>query len=99
MRLEFWKMTAAGNESQIAIAKKIMTGAVIGLVIILAAFGIAVFVMRVLLGATGGGGGGDGGTETDVGGAGEGRGQRHEVEDDGGGKGGSDLCPRQRQSS
>src|SRR3989344_4167384 len=53
----FLWMTAAGNESQIAIAKKIMTGAVIGLVIILAAFGIAVFVMRVLLGATGGGGG------------------------------------------
>ncbi|MFA6551705.1 MAG: IPT/TIG domain-containing protein, partial [Patescibacteria group bacterium] len=49
-------MSAAGNEKQIETAKKIMQAAAIGLVIILSAFGIAAFVMRVLLGATGGGG-------------------------------------------
>ncbi|MEK7068182.1 MAG: pilin, partial [Patescibacteria group bacterium] len=61
----FLWMTAAGNETQIALAKKIMTGAAIGLVIILAAFGIAAFVLRVLLGATGGGGGGEACTTVD----------------------------------
>ena len=53
----FLWMTAAGNTDRIDKAKKIMTGGVIGLIIILASFGIATFILRVLLGATGGGGG------------------------------------------
>ena len=46
-------MTAGGNEDKIEEAKKMITAGVIGLVIILAAFGIATFVISSLLGATG----------------------------------------------
>ena len=58
----FMWMTAAGNPDKIATAKKIMIQAGIGLLIILSAFGIAAFILRVLLGATGGGGGAPGGS-------------------------------------
>lgn len=46
-------MTAGGGEDKIAEAKKLMTAGVIGLVIILAAWGITVFVLNALLSATG----------------------------------------------
>ncbi len=49
-------MTAKGEEEKINEAKKIMMGGVIGLVIILASFGIATFVMSRLQSATNGGG-------------------------------------------
>ena len=47
-------MTAAGEEQKIEQAKKILTNAVIGLVIILSAFAIASFILSRLLEATGG---------------------------------------------
>jgi len=47
-------MTAAGNMEQITRAKQVLTAGAIGLVIILSAFGIATFVMRVLVGSTDG---------------------------------------------
>jgi len=50
----FLWMTAAGNDDKVGQAKQLMTAGVIGLVIILAAFGIARFVINALLGATGG---------------------------------------------
>jgi Type IV secretion system pilin/Bacterial Ig-like domain/IPT/TIG domain len=46
-------MTAAGNEEQIERAKKVLISAIIGLVIILSAFGIATFILNSLLQATG----------------------------------------------
>jgi hypothetical protein len=46
-------MTAAGNEDGIASAKKTIAAGVIGLVIILMAFGIAQFVINALYNATG----------------------------------------------
>ena len=52
----FMWMTAAGNADKIELAKKIMTRAAIGLLIILSSFAIATFILRVLLGATGGSG-------------------------------------------
>jgi heme/copper-type cytochrome/quinol oxidase subunit 2 len=45
-------MTAAGNEDQVGEAKKIIIAGVIGLVIILAAWGIAQFVLTQLINAT-----------------------------------------------
>jgi len=48
----FLWMTAAGNEDKISQAKGMMSAGVIGLVIILAAFGIATFVMNALVTAT-----------------------------------------------
>jgi heme/copper-type cytochrome/quinol oxidase subunit 2 len=48
----FLWMTAAGNETQIEKAKKIMTGAVIGLGIMLASYAISKFVTAELLRAT-----------------------------------------------
>lgn len=61
-------MTSEGNEEKIEQAKKLLTNAVIGLIIILASFAIASFILNSLLGAqsnvsvstagTGGGGGG-----------------------------------------
>lgn len=48
----FLWMTAAGNEDQITKAKNLMVAAVIGLVIILAAFAIANFVLNQLVRAT-----------------------------------------------
>lgn len=49
----FQWMTAAGNEDKVSGAKKMMTAGVIGLVIVLAAWGITVFVLNALLNATG----------------------------------------------
>jgi hypothetical protein len=46
-------MTAGGNEEQVEEAKKILVAGVIGLVIILASWGIATFVLNSLLHATG----------------------------------------------
>ncbi|MDD4900549.1 MAG: fibronectin type III domain-containing protein [Patescibacteria group bacterium] len=48
-------MTAGGEADKIEKAKKILTGAVIGLIIILASFAIASFILNSLLGATTGG--------------------------------------------
>lgn len=47
-------MTAAGNEDQVGEAKKIIVAGIIGLVIILAAWGIAQFVLTQLINATSG---------------------------------------------
>ncbi len=46
-------MTAAGNEDKIGEAKKLMGAGVVGLVIILAAYAIAAFVINQLVDATG----------------------------------------------
>ena len=46
-------MTAAGNEDKVSEAKKLIGAGVIGLVIILMAFGIAQFVISALYNATG----------------------------------------------
>jgi len=46
-------MTAAGNEDKIGEAKKLMGAGVVGLVIILAAYAIAAFVVNQLVEATG----------------------------------------------
>lgn len=54
-------MTSAGNEEKIATAKKILTNGIIGLVIILMAFGITQYVITTLIGALTGGGGSGGG--------------------------------------
>ncbi len=48
----FLWMTAAGNDDKITQAKGMMSAGVIGLIIILAAFGIATFVMNALVDAT-----------------------------------------------
>ena len=48
----FLWMTAQGNEEKIGKAKRILSGAVIGLVIIFAAFSIAAFVIRQISNAT-----------------------------------------------
>jgi hypothetical protein len=45
-------MTAAGNDDQVGEAKKIIVAGIIGLVIILASWGIASFVLNSLLDAT-----------------------------------------------
>ena len=45
-------MTAAGNDEAINSAKSLMTAGVVGLLIILAAFGIAKFVIQALITAT-----------------------------------------------
>ncbi len=54
-------MTAAGDESKIDRAKKTLTAAIIGLVIILSAFAIVSYVLSALISATGGGGAGSAG--------------------------------------
>ena len=46
-------MTAGGNEDAVAQAKKMMGAGVIGLVIVLASFGLAQFVIQALYDATG----------------------------------------------
>lgn len=53
-------MTAAGEPEKIEKAKKILIGAVIGLLICLASFAIASFILNKLIGATGGESGGGG---------------------------------------
>src|SRR3989339_1820231 len=58
----FMWMTSAGNEERLGKSKKILTSGLIGLIIILMAFGITQFVLSKLSEATGiDGGGGDGG--------------------------------------
>lgn len=47
-------MTAGGNEEKVGEARKLIIQGIIGLVIILAAFGIATFVINSLLSATSG---------------------------------------------
>jgi hypothetical protein len=54
-------MTSNGDEEKISQAKNILKNGIIGLVIILSAWGIASFILSRLIGATGGGGGGGGG--------------------------------------
>jgi len=49
----FMWMTAQGNDDKITKAKQLLTSGVIGLIIILSAFGIAKFAINALLGATG----------------------------------------------
>jgi len=49
-------MTAAGNEEKVGEAKKLLGAGIVGLVIILAAFAIASFVITNLATATGGNG-------------------------------------------
>lgn len=45
-------MTAGGNEENVATAKKILIAGIIGLIIILASFALANFVINQLIGAT-----------------------------------------------
>jgi len=45
-------MTAGGNEDQVGEAKKIIGAGVIGLIIILASYGLANFVIEAIVGAT-----------------------------------------------
>ena len=54
----FLWMTAAGAEEKIGKAKAIMVSAIIGLVIVLSAYSITIFVLDNILNATGSGGGG-----------------------------------------
>lgn len=55
-------MTSQGNEDKIEQAKKILTNAIIGLLIIISAFAIVSFILNKLIGDFGGGpGGGDNG--------------------------------------
>ncbi len=49
----FLWMTAAGNEDRVEQAKKLLTAAIIGLVIILAAWGISLYAIGTLATATG----------------------------------------------
>ena len=51
----FLWMASGGNEEKVAQAKKTLTNAVIGLVIILSAWGITLFILDKLMGATNGG--------------------------------------------
>jgi len=48
----FLWMTAGGNEEQIKKARGLLINAVVGLIIILAAYGIAYFAIKELVGAT-----------------------------------------------
>ena len=48
-------MTAGGNEDKVGEAKKLIIAGVIGLIIILASWGIATFVINALVSATGNG--------------------------------------------
>jgi hypothetical protein len=70
----FLWMTAGGNEEQVDNAKKILINAVIGLLIILASFAIATFVLNSLLAAIGtgnnNGGNNGGGGNSGINGAG-----------------------------
>lgn len=52
----FLWMTSEGNEEKVSRAKKVLTNAVIGLIIILSAFTLATFILNKLIGATGEGG-------------------------------------------
>ena len=52
----FLWMTSSGDQDKVAKAKKILTSALIGLVIILSSFAIATFILNSLIGASNGGG-------------------------------------------
>lgn len=45
-------MTSGGNETKVLKAKKILTNAVIGLIIVLSSYGITAFVMAAVYGAS-----------------------------------------------
>jgi len=55
-------MTAGGNEDKVTTAKNIIKNAIIGLIVILAAYAITYFVISSITGTTTGGGGEGGGT-------------------------------------
>mgnify|MGYP006898375742 CR=1 FL=1 len=57
----FLWMTSGGNEEKIAQAKLILRNGIVGLIIILASFGIVSFILSRLIGATGGNGGNNNG--------------------------------------
>ncbi|MDD5341345.1 MAG: Ig-like domain-containing protein [Patescibacteria group bacterium] len=63
-------MTAAGNEEKVKKAKQILINGVIGLLIILSAYGIASFIIGSILGGGGAGGGGGEGAVPPGGGGG-----------------------------
>ncbi len=66
----FLWMTSGGDAEKVSQAKKILQNSIIGLVIILSAWGITTFVINALLSATGGGGGAGGGPGGGPGGGG-----------------------------
>lgn len=47
-------LTAGGNEEKVASAKKVISAAVIGLVVVLISWAIAIFAVRVISNSTGG---------------------------------------------
>ncbi len=49
----FLWMTAAGNDQQIEKARKILTSATVGLLIVILAYGLSLFIINVILSATG----------------------------------------------
>ena len=63
-------LTAGGNDENTAKAKKIMLNAIIGLIIVLASYGIGTWILAVVSGGSisggGGGGSGDGGNSNSV---------------------------------
>ena len=46
-------MTAAGNDEEITKAKKLLSSGVIGLIIILSAWGISLFIMEIIVSSSG----------------------------------------------
>lgn len=54
-------MTAGGDGKRVEKARRILTNAIIGIVIVLLSLAITTFVMNAIIGAIGGGGGGPGG--------------------------------------
>ncbi len=49
----FLWMTAAGNDQQIDKARKILTSSTVGLLIVILAYGLSLFIINVILSATG----------------------------------------------
>ncbi|MEI7741343.1 MAG: Ig-like domain-containing protein [bacterium] len=62
----FLWMTSGGEDKKVTKAKQTIVNALIGLVIVLASWGITTFIIGMLVGATGGGGGGGGSTPGQV---------------------------------
>lgn len=52
-------MTAGGNEEQVGTAKDILKNAIIGVLLILAAYSITIFILRTFMSSTGGTGKGE----------------------------------------
>jgi hypothetical protein len=48
----FLWMTAGGNEQQIEKAKKILSNSVIGLLVVILAYGLSIFIINVIISAT-----------------------------------------------